>query len=214
MTQKIKLAELVVNETSGVDHPAHLHEGWLVMKSATEQGEHDNVELAVNETVEEAPVVEETPVAASVDVVDTELRKELTDLRKELASMRVEKENLEAERENAAAVEKCAQWASLPGIGDDFAATLVSLRKNAPTEAAAVEAVLDASARAMSEADVLKEVGSESDDSETTDAWSKVQSLANEMVASGEAPSFAKAVSLVASRDKELYNSYLTEKGL
>ena len=90
----------------------------------------------------------------------------------------------------------------------------MSLRKNAPTEAAAVEAVLDASARAMSEADVLKEVGSESDDSETTDAWSKVQSLANEMVASGEAPSFAKAVSLVASRDKELYNSYLTEKGL
>lgn len=29
-----KMVDLAIEETSGVDHPAHLHEGWLVMKSA------------------------------------------------------------------------------------------------------------------------------------------------------------------------------------
>ena len=31
-----KMVNLAIEETSGVDHPAHLHEGWLVMKSASE----------------------------------------------------------------------------------------------------------------------------------------------------------------------------------
>jgi hypothetical protein len=31
-----KMVNLSIEETSGVDHPAHLHEGWLVMKSANE----------------------------------------------------------------------------------------------------------------------------------------------------------------------------------
>jgi hypothetical protein len=30
-----KLVKLSIKETSGVDHPAHLHDGWVVMKSAT-----------------------------------------------------------------------------------------------------------------------------------------------------------------------------------
>lgn len=29
-----KMTELVIEETSGVDHPAHLHEGWLVIKAS------------------------------------------------------------------------------------------------------------------------------------------------------------------------------------
>jgi hypothetical protein len=29
-----KMVDLLIEETSGVDHPAHLHEGWLVMKAA------------------------------------------------------------------------------------------------------------------------------------------------------------------------------------
>jgi len=29
-----KMTDLVIEETSGVDHPAHLHEGWLVIKTA------------------------------------------------------------------------------------------------------------------------------------------------------------------------------------
>jgi len=37
-----KMVNLAIEETSGVDHPAHLHEGWLVMKS-TNQSEIQNV---------------------------------------------------------------------------------------------------------------------------------------------------------------------------
>jgi hypothetical protein len=33
-----KLAAINVNEVSGVDHPAHLHEGWLVAKAAAPAG--------------------------------------------------------------------------------------------------------------------------------------------------------------------------------
>ena len=29
-----KMTDMVIEETSGVDHPAHLHEGWLVIKTA------------------------------------------------------------------------------------------------------------------------------------------------------------------------------------
>ena len=29
-----KMTDMIIEETSGVDHPAHLHEGWLVIKAA------------------------------------------------------------------------------------------------------------------------------------------------------------------------------------
>lgn len=34
MAVQRKMVNLAIEETSGVDHPAHLHEGWIVMKSA------------------------------------------------------------------------------------------------------------------------------------------------------------------------------------
>jgi len=164
--------------------------------------------------VEEAVAEEPTPVAASVAGPDEELRKELTDLRKELAGMRAEKERIEAEAELAKAVETAGEFAILPEVDvNEFGALLVDLRKNAPETAEKIESILKASARALAEAGVLKEVGTDAAD-ETHDAWGKIESLANDLVASGEAPSFAKAVSLVATRDKDLYNTYLLEKGL
>ena len=222
MAVSTKLAELDIRETSGVDHPAHLHEGWLVIKSAadsdaaTDEGDNPEMELDVTEetVVEEAVAEEPTPVAASVAGPDEELRKELTDLRKELAGMRAEKERIEAEAELAKAVETAGEFAILPEVDvNEFGALLVDLRKNAPETAEKIESILKASARALAEAGVLKEVGTDAAD-ETHDAWGKIESLANDLVASGEAPSFAKAVSLVATRDKDLYNTYLTEKGL
>jgi hypothetical protein len=222
MAVSTKLAELDIRETSGVDHPAHLHEGWLVIKSAadsdaaTDEGDNPEMELDVTEetVVEEAVAEEPTPVAASVAGPDEELRKELTDLRKELAGMRAEKERIEAEAELAKAVETAGEFAILPEVDvNEFGALLVDLRKNAPETAEKIESILKASARALAEAGVLKEVGTDAAD-ETHDAWGKIESLANDLVASGEAPSFAKAVSLVATRDKDLYNTYLLEKGL
>lgn len=225
MARRMKLAELDISETSGVDHPAHLHEGWLVIKQAgaetDTEGETVNLEVtAEDETVdiqtdavdEAAP--EAAPVAASVAGPDDALRKELTDLRKELAAMRVEKERIEAEAELAKATEDAHAWAVLPEMNPaEFAPMLIELRKSAPAAAAVVESVLTASARALGETGIFKEVGA-SGETDTVDAWAQVEARANDMVAAGEAPSFAKAVTLVAERDKDLYNRYITEKGL
>lgn len=215
MARSMKLAELDVVETSGVDHPAHLHEGWLVIKSATatqstNKGDEVDLEVTVQETEEQEP----TPVVASVEGGD-ELRKELTSLRKELADMRVEKERIVAERELEKATERAHGWAVVPELDPaTFGASLVELRKSAPEFAATLESILDATARALGEVGVLKEIGSDGETDAAVDAWGKIESLANDLVATGEVDSFQKAVVVVADRQKDLYTQYLNEKGL
>lgn len=65
MARARKMVNLSIEETSGVDHPAHLHDGWLVMKSANESDvqrvlddslnkEDSNMEKTVEEQLEEA----------------------------------------------------------------------------------------------------------------------------------------------------------------
>ena len=46
-----KMVNLSIEETSGVDHPAHLHEGWLVMKAASE----DEVIVVLEDSADQAP---------------------------------------------------------------------------------------------------------------------------------------------------------------
>lgn len=46
-----KMVNLSIEETSGVDHPAHLHEGWLVMKAASE----DEVTVALDSVEAKTP---------------------------------------------------------------------------------------------------------------------------------------------------------------
>ncbi len=51
-----KMTDLVIEETSGVDHPAHLHEGWLVMKTANPETVADvqrNLPDPMEESMEE-----------------------------------------------------------------------------------------------------------------------------------------------------------------
>lgn len=210
MALKTKLAELVINETSGVDHPAHLHEGWLVIKSAADAAvvEGDTLDLELTPEAEtEAPAEAPAPV-------ETEILKQMTDLRKELADLRKEKERMEAEQELAKAVEDAHAWATLPEMNPaEFGAILVSLRKAAPETASVIENILTASARALAESGVFKEVGTASAETAGS-AWGKIEALANDMVASGTASSFAKAVSMVAQENMDLYTEYLNEKGL
>ena len=218
MARSVKLAELDIRETSGVDHPAHLHEGWLVIKSVAGEGaqdsEGDNVELEVTETevIEQEP----TPVAAAASADNAELVKELGDLRKELSNMRAEKERIEKEAALAKAVERAAEFAGLPGVdpqalGED----ILKMRETMPEVADRIEGIFAGASRAFAEAGVLKEVGVDADTSTSnSDAWGMIQSRANDLLASGEASSLAKAITLVAERDKDLYTTYLTEKGL
>lgn len=50
-----KMVNLAIEETSGVDHPAHLAEGWLVMKAA----DPDAVVAAMEKSTEESDASEE-----------------------------------------------------------------------------------------------------------------------------------------------------------
>ena len=182
MAQSTKLTELTIKETSGVDHPAHLHEGWMVMKSEDDldstldqiidpDSQENNVELTatpeVEEVIEEATEVEAapemetvaTPVAASVDGPDhTEVQKELTDLKKELDLIKEANRSLVEERELEKAASASHQWAILPGLNPvDFAKILVRLRAADQEVAKEIEEILSASSVALSEAGIFTE---------------------------------------------------------
>ena len=238
MPQSVKLTELSIKEASGVDHPAHLHEGWMVMKSEDDldstldqiiepDSQENTVELnatpEVEDVIEEATEVEPapemetaepTPVAASVDVPDeTEVQKELTDLRKELDLAKAAHRALAEERELEKAATAAHQWAILPGLNPvDFAKVLVRLRAADSEVAKEIEAILGASSVALSEAGVFTELGADSDNDGAMDAYGRITQKAQALVDAGEASTIAKAITIVAERDPSLYTDYINEK--
>ena len=95
-----KMANLVIEETSGVDHPAHLHEGWLVMKSADES----EVQRVLDETLtEEDSNMEETTTAATDAQVEKaemtleDAMKKIAELEGKLSEMEMSKEEDKSE---------------------------------------------------------------------------------------------------------------------
>ena len=237
MAKSTKLTELTIKETSGVDHPAHLHEGWLVMKSEDDldisldqvinpDSQENTVELnatpEVEDVIEEATEVEAapemateaTPVAASVDGPDqTEVQKELTDLRKQLDLAKEAHRELVEERELEKAATASHQWAILPGLNPvDFAKVLVRLRAADQEVAKEIEAVLSASSVALSEAGVFTELGAEGDEDGAMDAYGRIEKAAQTLLENGEVTSLAKGITLVAERDPSLYNDYINER--
>ena len=230
MATSTKLTELDIEETSGVDHPAHLHEGWLVMKASGELDEaldladevtesddtEDNVEPhaeteEVVDEVEEELESEMTPVTASVD--DTVVRKELTDLRKQLEDTQAAHDQLVEERELEKAVETSHRWGIVPELNPiEFAPVLREIRSTAPEAAEHVEKVLDAASVALKEAGILTEIGTDAVN-EFDDAYGQIQAKAQDLLDNGQVSSLAKGISQVAEQDHELYDRYLNEKG-
>lgn len=79
------MTDLVIEETSGVDHPAHLHEGWLVMKTASPETVADvsrNLPLPMEENMEKeaTDVVEELKAEESVEAGYDEMKDAEDDL--------------------------------------------------------------------------------------------------------------------------------------
>ena len=231
-----KLVDLEIEETSGVDHPAHLYEGWLVRKDAaavldevltevrdehdTDQGAEtvDLTETTIEAPAEEAVAVEPEPVIEPAPVIksdDSEMvAKELADLRKALDDATAEAASLREEREMEKATERVSAWRILPGVVvDEFAPVLRSLRGAAPESAAVVESILDGCAEALSEAGILKELGTDLDDS-STDAFDQIEALAKSAVEAGRVTTMPEAISLVATENPDLYNRYRTEAGV
>mgnify|MGYP003319424258 CR=1 FL=1 len=231
-----KLVDLEIEETSGVDHPAHLYEGWLVRKDAaavldevltevrdehdTDQGAEtvDLTETTIEAPAEEAVAVEPEPVIEPAPVIksdDSEMvAKELADLRKALDDATAEAASLREEREMEKATERVSAWRILPGVVvDEFAPVLRSLRGADPESAAVVESILDGCAEALSEAGILKELGTDLDDS-STDAFDQIEALAKSAVEAGRAGNMPEAIGLVATENPDLYSRYRSEAGV
>jgi len=97
-----KMANLVIEETSGVDHPAHLHEGWLVMKSADES----EVQRVLDETLtEEDSNMEETTTAAT-DAQVEKAEMTLEDAMKKIAELEGKLSEMEMAKEKESESEK------------------------------------------------------------------------------------------------------------
>ncbi len=222
--QPTQLVELELNEISGVDHPANLHEGWLVMKSSDDSLDKalaEAHEATTTETTGEEmselthePTAEVEKEAVTVPVVDEDFRKEVSDLRKELADARAEADMVKNERALEKAVARSEDWAILPNlVPSEFAPVLRSLQQSAPEEAEVIESIFDGCATALNEAGVLKELGTEASDEVETGAWDRIESLAKQLVEDGEATTIADGISKAAKANPEMYAAYVQEMG-
>lgn len=219
-----KLADLEIVETSGVDHPAHLHEGWLVAKSTLDHALDEvadpttpktGAKMELETTDIETPVedAEDQPIEAMVPKAadGEEVRKELDSLRKELDEATAKAASLQDEREMEKAVARTADWGILPEVTSiDFAPVLRSLRAAAPEETAKVEEIFDACAAALSEAGIFKELGSDAESD--TDAWDQITALAKGKVDTGATDTMAAAITKVAAENPDLYERYISER--
>jgi hypothetical protein len=99
-----KMVNLAIEETSGVDHPAHLHEGWLVMKSAS-QSEVQRVldkslteeDSNMEETKPAATEEQDKPVEKTVEEELAAAKARIAELEAKLAEKENEKPELEVE---------------------------------------------------------------------------------------------------------------------
>ena len=151
-----KLVDLTIEETSGVDHPAHLHEGWLVRKNETavldqaladldDQTEPDQgtkmdleAEVTIDAPADDVVVADAEPATEPVELAKADdqaelVTKELADLRKQLDDATAEAAALREEREMEKATERVTAWHILPGVvASEFAPVLRALRATSP----------------------------------------------------------------------------------
>jgi len=139
-----KLVRLNIKETSGVDRPAHLHDGWVVMKSATPS----EVTAVLDELRPDGEIIEDTP-----EVEAPEIEKADDTTPDEVAT----EEEVEAEEELEAEEEVPTEIeieATKSATTDLVVPNLVSKEETMsnPIEAAEVVIVPEAA----SEADIIK----------------------------------------------------------
>lgn len=150
MARTRKMVNLSIEETSGVDHPAHLHEGWLVMKSADES----EVQRVLDETLtEEDSDMEEITTTATDEQVEVEkaemtleqAMKKIAELEAKLAESEMEEDEMEISVSKSETEEDLLKSAPEPVVK-----MIEELRKQA--EAATAELQKERDARADAEA--------------------------------------------------------------
>lgn len=236
-----KMVNLSIEETSGVDHPAHLHEGWLVMKAAKpsdvadvlrkSEDEADNQstdqqeELVANEDTvaeETGKVSEASEPTEPEDIIKSApeaVRKMFEDMQKAadeaVAKAAAAEETLakeRAERADEAAIAKAREQYANLGLNAEQVGP--AMRRLAEFDADLAKSVEDAlvAANAKSEsADLFAEIGKSQ--STTGSAYEQADVLAKAAVADGRADTFAQALTDVFASQPDLYNQYLADQG-
>ncbi len=74
MSEQHQMVNLSVEETSGVDHPAHLHEGWVILKAADETSVTETIAALMSTEQREGQMTTES-TDATVDASTDELAK-------------------------------------------------------------------------------------------------------------------------------------------
>jgi hypothetical protein len=238
-----KLTDLEITENSGVDHPAHLVEGWLVMKNLeavideaqqaaveTDNGgtvdESTHVSEEVDETVEvevieiaeeavEAPVLE--PVMASVD--DESVSVESEALAKELVDLRKEAE--EAKSLAKALMDERDTNAAVAKATTWNYIPAVTPDEFGPTLKSLRQIAPEIAEQIEKMLDSINAMLSESEfftelgsaGRSQTDAHSSLDRAAKALVADGGAANYADAVSKASASDPVLAAQYRNEIG-
>lgn len=130
MARTRKMVNLAIEETSGVDHPAHLHEGWLVMKSADES----EIQRVLDETLtEEDSMSENTTTTATdeqVEKADMTLEEAMNKIA-ELQAKLVELESSEKEDEMEMSKSETEEVDFLKSAPEPVVKMIEDLRKQA-----------------------------------------------------------------------------------
>lgn len=156
-----KMTNLLIEETSGVDHPAHLHEGWLVVKASN------------TATVAEVEASLPEPMEASMSEATENVEQVKAETEDEMKGEDYEAKQVEEDLAMAQAriTELEARIAELEGMMDngdddddmepmegmdDMEESVVALAKSAPADVR--KALVDmAKAKAEAEATLVKE---------------------------------------------------------
>ena len=217
-----KMVNLSIEETSGVDHPAHLQEGWLVMKAA----DGDDVRKAMQSN-QEAPVDNEMNVEDVLKEAPDAVRKMYEDMQKstdeavakaaDAIAKAAEAEEIlwkeRGERADFDAIVKARE--SYQSLGIDPEQVGPALRRLSETDAdlaKAIETALISANAKVESADIFSEIGKSAFPS-TGNAYEQADIMAKAAVAAGQSATIEQALSDVFVSNPDLYSQYLSDQG-
>lgn len=226
-----KMVHLNIEETSGVDHPAHLDEGWILMKNADLTNEDfDAIEkmvgLEADLTKAQERIAELEAQIASASPEDDDAGDDEEELVKSApapvreAIMKARREATEAQEElrkereirlDAEAIVKSAErFPNLAVDHEEFGPAMRRLEEVSADLFDVVGKALDAANGQAEAAAIFAEIGSSHVPSASS-AYQKIESLAKASVAKGEFKTVEQAISSLISENPALYAEYRSE---
>ena len=208
-----KMVNLSIEETSGVDHPAHLQEGWLVMKavgdddvrSAMQFNQEDSMSFYDEDVLKEAP--------AAVRKMYEDMQKATDDA---VAKAAAAEEALQDERDDRADADSVVKArAAYESLGIDPEQVGPALRRLYETDAdlaKAIETALVSANAKVESADIFSEIG-RSALSYSGNALEKADLMAKASVAAGTSATIEQALSDVFTANPDLYSQYINDQG-